>query len=323
MKHLTLSILGLTSILSLCAACGEEEPAGPNLIDPPDFFGAPDDQGFEPADFGQSDQRPEEDTTPEEDTRPDEDAAPDLAQDVTPDEPDVIIIEEDMEEPIDERRCRPEEGAGNTPFACSFYAHTDEGLYKIDPFHERFERVADAPDLLDIDTHPDGTLYGLGEDALYRFDGIDRWSRVAAVPSIDEATGLAIDRDGRAFVTAGAELWTVDLANGQRRKVGDLGGSWYSSGDCVINKDNSLFMSSKANNQPDTLVIIDAETGRATRFGDIGFSRVYGLTAGWGMMFGMTSAGELLSLDTGTASARLIKTFEGKRWYGAASNPAR
>lgn len=237
--------------------------------------------------------------------------------------PDVIIIEEDMEEPEDTRECRPELGDQNEPLKCFFYAHTDEGLYKIDPFTMTLDRVADAPRLFDIDTHPDGTLYGLGEDGLYEFDGNNTWTRLSTVAEIENATGLAIDRDGQAFVTAGESLWSVDLDNGRRRKVGDLGEDWFSSGDCVINKDNSLFMSSKAFDEDDTLVLIDPETGRANYFGDIGFRSVYGLTAGWSRMFGVTSRGELLELNVRNAQATLLGTFEGKRWFGAASTPAR
>ncbi len=243
------------------------------------------------------------------------------------DTPDVIIIEdEERDTGPDNRECRPELGGNNEPLKCFFYAHTNEGLYKVDPFTITIERQTDVPDLFDIDTHPDGTLYGLNAESLYRFDGDSRWLRVADVPAIEEATGLAIDRDGIAYVTAGPELWTVDLESGERNRVGEIG-DFFSSGDCVINKDNSLFMSSKAFDQPDTLVVID-DQGNGSVFGglghgNIGFGRVYGLTAGWGLMFGMTSQGELLQLDVSTGSATLLHTFEDMRWYGAASTPGR
>jgi hypothetical protein len=60
-----------------------------------------------------------------------------------------------------------------------------------------------------------------------------------------------------------------------------------------------------------------------TLVGDTGFHHIYGLTAGWGKLFGLTSSGELIELDTETGAGTLVHTFPDKSWWGAASTPTR
>lgn len=220
------------------------------------------------------------------------------------------------------------DGQLNEGLNCWFYAHTAEGLYETDPFAKTVRRVADVPDLFDMDTHPDGTLYGLTPEALFRFDAdTNRWISIGQLDeTIEDANGLAIDSTGVAFVTAMNDLWTVDLETAEVVRVGALGGDFYSAGDCVVNKFDSLFMTSKNlenRDESNEFVIVDRRTGEGTLVGSIGFRSVYALTAGWGRLFGMTSRGELLEIDRNTAQGTLIETFEDLRWYGAASTPAR
>lgn len=216
------------------------------------------------------------------------------------------------------------DGRINEGIPCTFYAHTGEGLYAIDPFTKTQERIADVPNLFDIDTHPDGTLYGITATSLHRFDeGSRRWLLVGDFPEIEDGTGLAIDSFGDAWVTAADNVYTVDLTTARATRVGSLGGDFYSSGDCLVNKQDSLYMTSKAFDQPDTLVIIDRNTGRATAIGSVGFTNVFGLTAGWGSIFGLNSRGEMIRIDPTTGAGELVHTFEGLRWFGAASHPAR
>lgn len=220
------------------------------------------------------------------------------------------------------------DGEINQGLNCWFYGHTGDALYEVDPFKKTIRRVADVPNLFDMDTHPDGTLYGVSPEALYRFDAEEnRWVSIGELDdTIEDANGLAIDSTGVAFVTAMNDLWTIDLETASVSRVGSLGGDYYSSGDCVVNKFDSLFMTSKdlddreAGNE---FVIVDRRTGEATLVGDVGFARVYALTAGWGRLFGMTSRGELIEIDRNTAEGTLVATFEGERFYGAASTPAR
>jgi hypothetical protein len=216
-------------------------------------------------------------------------------------------------------------GHVNDGITCSFYAQTDQQLYEVDPFRATARRITSVPALWDLDTAPDGTLYGVSADALYRLDqGSGTWIEVGPLGSVDgEPNGLAIDLDGRAYITSGDTLYTVDLSTGAATLVGSMGGGFVSSGDCVVNKDNTLFMSSKQDPDTDWLIRIDGQTGRGEAVGPIGHTHVFGLTAAWGYLFGLASNGDLLSIDDQTGAGTVIATFSDDRWFGAASTPSR
>lgn len=220
-----------------------------------------------------------------------------------------------------DNNCNAENNEG---IDCTFYAHTGEQLYRVDPFRKIAVEVADVPNLFDIDTHPNGTLYGITADRLYRFDDASgQWFLLGSFPDIEGGTGLAIDSTGTAFMTAEDKLYTVDLVTAQTRQVGTFGGDFFSSGDCVINKSDTIFMTSKDFDVPDELVILDRNSGRATLVGSVGFTGVFALTFGWGQLYGLNSRGELIAIDSETGQGTLVHVFEGLRWYGAASTPGR
>lgn len=90
-----------------------------------------------------------------------------------------------------------------------------------------------------------------------------------------------------------------------------------------MNKENTLFMTSKHDPAQDHLIVIDRFTGAGTQIDPIGFPRVFGLTAAWGQLYGTTVNGELISIDRQTGAGTLLHRFANKRWYGTASTPAR
>ncbi|AWV89608.1 putative metal-binding motif-containing protein [Bradymonas sediminis] len=219
------------------------------------------------------------------------------------------------------------DGQLNDGLTCSFFAHSPTKLYLVDPFKKTATYVTDVPTLSDIDTHPGGTLYGITFSDLYRFNAPQStWERVGALNATGTPNGLAINNDGVAFLTSGDKVFTVDLSTGNASALGTIGGGLRSSGDCVVNKDNSLFMTSPAPNfgaVNDVLVSI-SPSGQGTRIGgDLGFADIYGLTAAWQRMFGLGGGGELVEINSGSGSATLIHRFDGIEWYGAASTPAR
>ena len=185
--------------------------------------------------------------------------------------------------------------------------------------------ITDAPDLLDFDTDTSGTLWGISGEELFRFDDDARdWDVEASLRAFTTApNGFAIDSRSRAYATGGNELYGIDLDDGSWSLIGEFGGPYISSGDCVVDKNDVLFMTSKHLEDQDTLLQVDTTTGRATSIGNVGYRGVYGLTAAWGFLFGVTSRGELLEINPETGAGRLIHAFEGRRWYGAASSAGR
>lgn len=215
----------------------------------------------------------------------------------------------------------------NEGLNCTFYAHSGLYLYSVDPFQLTVTQLAsELPNLQDIDTHPNGALLGVSSEGLFQYDDLrGYWFLVGDFDNNgpSDPNGMAIDLSGRAFVTSQDELYEIDIVEGTPTLVGDLGGDYYSSGDCVVNKQDSLYMTSKHDEATDWLLLIERSTGRANEVGPIGFTRVFALTAAWGYLYGLTDRGELIEIDSATGEGTLVHTFEGTRFFGAASTPSR
>ena len=232
-------------------------------------------------------------------------------------------------------------GDNNEGIVCEFYALTGEnfdtglaaGLYLVDPFRAVYTRINDVPaGSFDFDTTSDGTLYSMTAEALFRYDdGNDRWVNVANIAGeATNANGLAIDSGDVAYVTAENNVFEVDLNDGTIREIGQMGSDagvdFYSSGDCVVDKNDVLYVSSRYggfDDERDCLVRVDTATGRGTFLGVLSHDRVYGLTSAWGFMFGLTSSGELLNIDPVEGTSTLIGNLDELRFFGAASTPGR
>jgi hypothetical protein len=182
--------------------------------------------------------------------------------------------------------------------------------------------------MFDFDTAPDGGLYGIAGSSLYRFQpGSSNWDRVGSFSGVSpNPNGFAIDNAGVGWVTGGTRVWRMDISDASTVRITDNTG-FTSSGDCVVDKGDVLYMSA-ASGSVDDLVIIDGSTGAATRVGSIGFGQVYGLASAWGTLFGFTSRGELIEIDTSTGRGTLRHTLRDAAgrapiWYGSASSPGR
>lgn len=217
-------------------------------------------------------------------------------------------------------------GDANNGIQCTFYAHSGETLYRVDPFEKTAEDVETGlPNLQDIDTHPDGTLFGVTFDGLYRFDEWgDQWVNQGNFgDEISDPNGLAIDSLGDAFVTSEDQVYAIDLETGQASLIGMTGGDFYSSGDCVVNKADTLYMTSKHREDEDVLVEVSRSDAEGESVGGTGYQNIFGLTAAWGDLYGVTSAGELLRIDEREGDATEVHTFDDITFYGAASTPQR
>jgi hypothetical protein len=209
---------------------------------------------------------------------------------------------------------------------CGFFAHTDTALYFVDPFAYTAEQVAETPTtLLDIDTHPDGRLFGILSDfTLAVFDdaaGTFEPLPNGLGPNVGNANGLAINNSGRVFLTSSGTLYTADLTTGVASEIGPFA-PYISSGDTVVTKGDSLLMTS-SHSATDSLIRLDGDTGMGTLRGEIGVDSIWALTSAYGVLYGLTSEGKLVIIDETTGSGTTIHTFPGLSFYGAASTPAR
>lgn len=215
------------------------------------------------------------------------------------------------------------DGEINEELDCRIYAHTVSQLYLVDPFLGTDEPVTSVPSLFDFDTDPDGVLYGISSSrVLHTFDEErDDWARVGTFAT-STGNGFAIDSGRVGYMTAGNNLYTVDLETAEATLVGAMGGGFSSSGDCVVDKSDRLFMTSTGAGS-DRLVAVSRSTGEGRLVGSIGYSGLWGLTAAWGHLFGFSSSGQIIEIDPATGAGRLAHTISGRSWYGAASSPGR
>ena len=215
-------------------------------------------------------------------------------------------------------------GLVNDDVTCSFYAHSDSTLYRLDPFKLTLDQVGALPGLFDIDTHPDGTLYGLSPEFLYRFDAVGgQWNRLpqGLGATVGNANGMAIDSDGKVFITSENKLFTANLNTGVAQFEGNMGGFYVSSGDCVVTKQDVLYMTS-SHTPTDSLVVVDGINAMTTSVGVTGFRGIWGLTSAWGRLWGVTSSGDLVEINRNTGTATRVHNFAAS-FYGAASTPDR
>lgn len=215
------------------------------------------------------------------------------------------------------------DGFINEGLDCRVYAHTSTQLYLVDPFLGTTDFVTTVPSLFDFDTDSEGKLYGISSSrVLHRFnEDSDSWTSVGTFAGAS-GNGFAIDSAGLGYITAGNNLYSLNLNTAESTLIGAMGGGFRSSGDCVVDKSNQLFMTSSGGSS-DTLVAISRETGEGRLVGPTGSSGIWGLTAAWGFLFGFNSSGQVLEIDPGTGSATVRHTFGDLSWYGAASSPGR
>lgn len=212
----------------------------------------------------------------------------------------------------------------NEGLNCAVLAHSDTRLYRVDFFAGTSVDLGPTiPNLYDVDTHPDGTTYGIAGAKLYRFDeATQTWNPAPGELELEEnPNGFCIDNDGNAFLTGGNSLRAVDLVQGTTTLIGSMG-FVSSSGDCVVNKGNLLFMTS-SHTTPDSLIRINGDTAQAMTVGRTGHDQIWGLTAAYNRVFGLTASGDVVEINIATGATTLIAQYPDISFYGAASTPGR
>lgn len=221
----------------------------------------------------------------------------------------------------------------NDGLDCTFVAHTRDKLYKIDPFARtatflKDVTLIDNAGLLDIDLNLSGALVAGTRDGIYEIRDNGSLAAVANVAAPTNTNGICITGNGTLFLTndddAASAAWRVD--GSAIVEVGGFSQGLVSSGDCVVTKEEDVLMSAKDPSNPtdpDVLVLVDSSTGATTDVGSIGFAKVFGLSASFGLLFGVTVDGNVLEIDrnTGTGTNLFIAEDAGQpiRFGGAAN----
>lgn len=113
--------------------------------------------------------------------------------------------------------------------------------------------------------------------------------------------GLTFDSSGTLFGSGGGALFTVNLGTGAASTVGFTGFS--SSGDIAFDSLGNLFLSATGG---DRLVSVNSTTGVGSLIGSIGYGNVYGLNFWGSTLYGFTSFGDTITIDTTTGAGTFL-----------------
>jgi sugar lactone lactonase YvrE len=156
-------------------------------------------------------------------------------------------------------------------------------------------------------------LYGVsGNGRLYSIDQVTASTSLIGNTSAF-INGLTFSSDGTLYGTGTDSLYTLNLATGAAGLIGT--GNYDSSGDIAFDDAGNLYLSSTTG-AGDSLWTIDTSSGVGTLLGQTGFTNVYGLNYANDTLYGFTSSGTTLALDTLTGAGSSLPT-NGIQAYGA------
>ena len=121
-----------------------------------------------------------------------------------------------------------------------------------------------------------------------------------------QLNALAVDARGRLIGLSGTGVYEVNPSSGAANRLPGLTLPGLSSGDVAFAEGDVLYASVKGN-QGDYLVKIDLASEQVDTVGKIGFSDVYALTFKDGVLYGGTSSGALLRIDTSTGAGVALR----------------
>ncbi|MBB5363784.1 hypothetical protein [Deinococcus humi] len=151
-----------------------------------------------------------------------------------------------------------------------------------------------------------GPVYGITNSSLHALNvstGAEAW---VGSSGVHDLTALAFDRSGRLFAgSASGHLYQLDMNTGAASPVPLTSRLGAVSGDLAAAPDGTLYGTITAPGS-DVLVSIHVDSGVVTTLGPTGYTQVYGLTFRGEILYGITSGGELLTLDRHTGEAQQV-----------------
>jgi hypothetical protein len=164
------------------------------------------------------------------------------------------------------------------------------------------------------------TLWGLTFDRFLRIDPRTGGGTVIAPTGQADLNGLAVSMDGVIYTAgfANSQLLRIDPVTGAAAAVGNFGGGLTLNGDLAFDSNNVLYA---ALTQGANVVLgrINLATGAAAVIGNIGFATCYGLAFHACRLYGVTDAGEVITINCATGAGSLIGRSGIQQWGLAAS----
>ncbi len=165
------------------------------------------------------------------------------------------------------------------------------------------ETTSNGVTLTDVALAPSGILYGVdfGSD-LYTINPENGQSTLVG-PLNAVVNGLVVSATGTIYGSGSNDLVTVNPTTGASTLIGSTG--YNSSGDLAFTPDGALYMTASGSSS-DSLVTLNPTTGAGTLVGNINQGSVYGIVSSYGTLFGATSGGNLLVINSATGAATVV-----------------
>lgn len=159
-------------------------------------------------------------------------------------------------------------------------------------------------------------LYGISFSALYRINPDSGTSTFIGNMGYNDVNGLTVARDGTFFATTlDGYLLRINSETGRATRVGYMGDAYSSAGDVAIDDQDHIYAAvDRSGYYNSWLVYLNRTTGAATPIIDIGFNGVWGLSFKDGELFGVTSHGQIINIDTQAWTVELLETSTASFW---------
>jgi len=183
------------------------------------------------------------------------------------------------------------------------------GIYDVDTTSGAATFVATSVVMTDLARDANGDLWGVTFDNLYHFDTSTKTFTDVGALNAPYMNALTFGSDGTLYGSSykNTNLYTIDTLSGAASIEG--AGSFTSSGDLSFNAVGDLFLA--ADTGDDTLVNVDPSTGSTTDIGLTGVNDLFGLAFVDGVMYGVSAARDLYTIDTSTGAATSIGPITG------------
>jgi hypothetical protein len=170
--------------------------------------------------------------------------------------------------------------------------------------------------LTDIALAPDGRLFGVDFGAASEIDATTGRATTLSTFTPTNINAMDAAPDGTIYVAGGQDLYTLDLASGALVLVMSFS-QGRSSGDLAF-VNGRLLLTISGYALHDYLLELDPVAHTSQIVGDTGYDCIYGLAAYGPKLYGMTCAGQVLSLDTDTGKGTVLQETNIVFWGGSA-----
>lgn len=228
---------------------------------------------------------------------------------------------------------QPVDDASPSQGIAAVYAHSASTLYKLDPETLEVEVIGDfsnCSSIVDIALDKDSNLYGTSFNGLYKIDSATAACTLIASGSYPNSLSFVpvgvLDNSREVLVAyEGSQYISIDVATGEIKNIGSIGGGYASSGDVVSVEGGGTFLTANGPGCNDCFVQIDPATGAMINdWGSLDFQSVFGLAYWGGTAYGFDDTGAAFAIHfsgnaVSTSNIAIPNAPAGLSFWGAGS----